>query len=398
MTGPGDPLPIPVCDLSAQFHAHEAELRDAVDRVLRRGWFVLGEELEAFEREFASFLGVEHAIGVANGTDALHLALRAAGVEAGDRVLTQPNSAVPTAAAIVQAGAIPLFADVDAATGMLDPPAAEEVLAAAARDGRGPVRAILPVHLFGRVAGMEAIEALAAAHGLPVIEDAAQAHGASRRGRIAGGIGRIGCFSFYPSKNLGAYGDAGACVTRDAALAERLRRLRNYGERSRYESVELGFNSRLDELQAAILRAKLPHLAGWNARRRELAGRYRQRLAGLPLLLPPEDPDGVEAVHLFVIRVARREEIRERLARRGIGTQVHYPRPIHLQAGYAWLGCGPGSFPAAELRATQMISLPLYPEMTEAMLDRVVSALAETLDGEPAPAAFAVRTAGPQGS
>ena len=378
---------IPVCDLAAQFHAHEADLRAAIDRVLQRGWFILGEELASFEREFAEFARAEHAIGVANGTDAIHLALRAVGVGPGDRVLTQPNSAVPTAAAILEAGATPIFSDVDPATGIIDPLGAERALDTAVADGGGPVRAILPVHLYGRCAPMEAIEALAAGHDLAVIEDAAQAHGATRHGRTAGTMGRIGCFSFYPSKNLGAYGDAGACVTRDPDLAARLRRLRNYGEQGRYDSVEVGFNSRLDEMQAAILRAKLPHLAAWNRKRRELAAEYRLRLQGLPLLLPPVDDDGIEVAHLFVTRVARRDRLRAELERQGVGTQVHYPRPIHLQPAYAWLGLPPGSFPAAELRASQLISLPLYPEMTDETLDLVTDAVTTALRGEDPPAA-----------
>jgi dTDP-4-amino-4,6-dideoxygalactose transaminase len=374
-----DTAPVPVCDLKAQYLAIETEVRAALNRVLDRSWFILGEELAAFEEEFAEFLGIPHAIGVASGTDAIHLALRALNIGAGDRVLTAPNSAVPTAAAIVAAGAVPCFADVDPVTGLLDPASVERHL------DHG-VKAIVPVHLYGRCVPMDAISELAERRGIPVVEDAAQAHGATWRGRAAGTMGSIGCFSFYPSKNLGACGDAGACTTADPALAARLRRLRNYGERDRYLSVEFGINSRLDELQAAVLRVKLPRLAGWNARRRELAAIYRQLLAALPVALPPPPDQGEEVIHLFVARVARRDRLREALQSRGVMTQVHYPRPIHLHPAYAHLGYPPGSFPVAERRAEQIVSLPLYPEMTTGQQERVIAAMAEALHGEETPA------------
>jgi dTDP-4-amino-4,6-dideoxygalactose transaminase len=374
-----DTAPIPVCDLRAQYLAIEAEVRAALDRVLARSWFILGEELAAFEEEFADFLGIPHAVGVASGTDAIHLALRALNVGAGDRVLTAPNSAVPTAAAIVAAGAVPCFADVDPVTGLLDPASVEQHL-----DQR--VKAIVPVHLYGRCVPMDAVLDLGRRHGIPVVEDAAQAHGATWRGRAAGTMGVIGCFSFYPSKNLGACGDAGACTTADPALAARLRRLRNYGERDRYLSVEFGINSRLDELQAAVLRVKLPHLAGWNARRRELAAIYRDRLASLPVMFAPPADEGEEVHHLFIARVARRDRLRGDLQSRGVMTQVHYPLPIHLHPAYARLGFGPGSFPVAERRAEQIVSLPLYPEMTANQQECVIAAVAEALHGEEPPA------------
>jgi dTDP-4-amino-4,6-dideoxygalactose transaminase len=375
---PADTAPVPVCDLKAQHLVMEAEVRAALDRVLSRAWFILGEELTAFEEEFASFLGAPHVVGVASGTDAIHLALRALDIGAGDHVLTAPNSAVPTAAAIVAAGAVPCFADVDPATGLLDPASVERHLDVT-------VKALVPVHLYGRCAPMDAILDLARRRGIPVVEDAAQAHGATWRGRAAGTMGTIGCFSFYPSKNLGACGDAGACTTGDPRLAARLRRLRNYGERDRYHSVEFGINSRLDELQAAVLRVKLPHLAGWNLRRRELAAAYRHHLAGLPLALAPFENPQEEVVHLFVARVARRDRLRAELQSRGVMTQVHYPLPIHLHPAYAHLGFGPGAFPVAEERAEQIVSLPLYPEMTARQFNRVTTALAEALQGEDPP-------------
>jgi dTDP-4-amino-4,6-dideoxygalactose transaminase len=376
---PADTVPVPVCDLKAQHLAIEAEVRAALDRIFARSWFILGEELAAFEEEFAGFLGIPHAIGVASGTDAIHLALRALNIGAGDRVLTAPNSAVPTAAAIVAAGAVPCFADVDPVTGLLDPASVERHLDPG-------VKAIVPVHLYGRCVPMDGILDLSRRHGIPVVEDAAQAHGATWRGRAAGTMGVIGCFSFYPSKNLGACGDAGACTTADPALAARLRRLRNYGERDRYVSVEFGINSRLDELQAAVLRVKLPRLAGWNGRRRELAAIYRDRLAALPVALAPPPDQGEEVVHLFVARVARRDRLRGDLQSRGVMTQVHYPLPIHLHPAYAHLGFGPGSFPVAERRAEQIVSLPLYPEMTARQQEHVIAAVAEALHGEELPA------------
>ncbi len=369
---------IPVCDLKAQTAALMDELEVAARRVMAGGWFVLGGEVTAFEGEFAGLVGSGHAIGVASGTDALQLALRALDIGHGDRVLTAPNSAVPTAVAVCQAGAVPVFADVDPLTGLLTP----QTIAAALESG---IRAVIPVHLYGRCADTASILELCAPRGIQVIEDAAQAHGASRGGRMAGTTGRIGCFSFYPSKNLGALGDGGACVTDDPDIAGRLRRLRCYGERDRYESVEIGINSRLDELQAAFLRVKLVRLEAWNRRRREIASVYRKRLQHLPLILPARDPDGIEAVHLFVVQAARRDRLRGELQKRGIGTQVHYPIPIHLQEAFRHMSNGPGSFPAAEARARRILSLPLYPEMTDSQIERVIEALGQALDGEPHP-------------
>lgn len=376
--GHENPDLIPVCDLRAQTMALGGALSAAAERVMARGWFILGREVEAFEAEFARFLGCGHAVGVASGTDALQLALRALDIGHGDRVLTAPNSAVPTAVAVCQAGAVPVFADVDPATGLLTP----GTVAAALEPG---IRAVIPVHLYGRCADVGSILELCGPGGIAVIEDAAQAHGASRSGRMAGTLGRVGCFSFYPSKNLGALGDGGACVTDDADLAGRIRRLRCYGERDRYESVELGINSRLDELQAAFLGVKLAHLAAWNGRRREIAAIYRERLRSLPLILPPEDPAGTEAMHLFVVQAARRDRLAGELRKRGVGTQIHYPIPIHLQEAFRHLGNGPGSFPAAEARARRILSLPLYPEMTDTHIERVVGALSQALAGEPHP-------------
>lgn len=366
---------IPVCDLKAHVAGIREELDRAIARVLESGWFILGEELERFEEEFAAYVGLEHAVGVASGTDAIHLALRALGIGKGDLVLTAPNSAVPTACGITEAGAVPCFADVDLEDGLLDPASVAEQLH---RLG-GRVKAILPVHLYGRAVALEPFRALAERYGIPLIEDAAQAHGAASDGRAAGTVGVIGCFSFYPTKNLGALGDAGALTTDRADLADRFRKLRNYGQEDRYHHVTLGFNSRLDEMQAAILRVKLAHLPGWTQRRREIAARYREAFAGLPIGFSRERAEAPSVEHLFVVRVADRTSFRESLERDGVGTQIHYPLPIHLQPAYSELGLGRGSFPVAELRARQIVSLPMYPEMTESQVDQVIDAVRKAL-------------------
>ena len=377
------PPVLPVSDLAVQVATLRAEIDEAMGRVLDSGWFVLGEECRAFESEFSAFIGARWTAGVANGTDAIHLALRALGIGPGDRVLTAPNSAVPTACGITQAGALPCFADVDPEYGLLDPGQVARELDAAGSER--PVRAIVAVHLYGRSAPMGPILELARARGIAVIEDAAQAHGASWRDRSVGTMGDLACWSFYPSKNLGALGDGGAVTGMDPALETRLQRLRNYGQEDRYHHVELGFNSRLDEIQAAVLRAKLLHLGAWNRRRREIAARYREAFAGLPLLTPRDLPAAPSVEHLFVVRVARRERLREELERRGIGSQVHYPIPIHLQGAYRHLGLSAGRFPVTELRAAQIVSLPLFPEMTDEDVDRVIAAVRESLRGEPHP-------------
>ncbi|MEZ4650553.1 MAG: DegT/DnrJ/EryC1/StrS family aminotransferase [Candidatus Eisenbacteria bacterium] len=371
-----------VSDLRAQVAALRPELDAAISRVLDRGWFVLGEECSEFEIEFAEYLGARYAIGVANGTDAIHLALRALGVGPGDSVLTAPNSAVPTACGIVQCGATPCFADVDIEYGLLDPTSVE-------RELDGPegesIRAIVAVHLYGRTPAMGPLLDLAKSRGIPVIEDAAQAHGASWKGQNAGTIGDLTCWSFYPSKNLGALGDGGAVSGMRPELEARLRHLRNYGQEDRYHHVELGFNSRLDELQAALLRVKLAHLDAWNTKRRAIAAEYREAFADLPLLTAREDADAPSVEHLFVVRVANRDRFRAELESRGIGSQVHYPIPIHLQPAYRYLDIPAGRFPNAELRAGQIVSLPLYPEMRRRDVERVIDAVRESLRGEPHP-------------
>jgi dTDP-4-amino-4,6-dideoxygalactose transaminase len=354
---------VPFLDLARSVRAHRAELDRAVADVLEDGRFVLGPSVEAFERAFAAACGAGHAVGVASGTDALTLALQAVGVRPGDEVVTVANTCVPTIAAIERAGAVPVLVDADAGSFTLDP--AELADAVGER-----TRAIVPVHLYGRCAEMEPIASFARERGLAVVEDAAQAHGTE-----AGQLGDAAAFSFYPTKNLGALGDGGAVVTKDADVAERVRLLRSYGERERYDSVLSGGNSRLDALQAAVLLVKLAHLEAWNERRRELAARYRDGLADLPLVLPDE---GMHVYHLFVVRVAGRDAFRARLAELGIGTLVHYPRAVHEHPAYAHLA-RPGRLETSERLAREVVSLPLYPELTDDEADAVVRAVRDVL-------------------
>ncbi|MDW8404600.1 DegT/DnrJ/EryC1/StrS family aminotransferase [Chloroflexus sp.] len=355
---------VPFGDLQRSHQALQTELLAAARRVIESGWYILGAEVTAFEREFAALCGVEHCIGVASGAEALYLALVAAGIGPGDEVITVANACMYDVAAILQAGARPVFVDVDPVTQNMDPAA----LAAAVTPR---AKAIMPVHLFGRLAEMPAIMAVAERHGLTVIEDAAQAHGAWRADaegapRMAGQWGHLAAFSFYPSKNLGALGDGGAVVTNHAETAERLRRLRMYGWERKYYTTETGGrNSRLDELQAALLRVKLPHLAAANAARRERAGWYAAALADLPIGLPPDEPGHV--YHLYVITLpdrATRDRLRAHLLAHGIGCDIHYPVPTHLQPAYAELGYHLGSLPVTEDLAGRILSLPMYPELS----------------------------------
>jgi dTDP-4-amino-4,6-dideoxygalactose transaminase len=364
---------IPVTDLSRAHAEIRAELDAAIRRVLNRNWFILGPEVEAFEQAFATACGVQYAVGCASGTDAITLALRAFGVGPGDEVIVPAFTATPTVAAVVATGATPVFADVDPRTRTLDP-------ASAAAMVTPRTRALLPVHLYGRPADMDALGALAHRYGLLLIEDAAQAHGARWRGRPAGALGHAACFSFYPTKNLGALGDAGAVVTNDAEAAARLRRLRDLGQTARYRHIEHSTHSRLDELQAAVLAVKLPHLTRWNAARRALAARYAELLAGLPLDLPPADDDVVQSCwHLYVVQVTDRDAVRAQLAAAGVRTDVHYPTPVHLQPAYARYGGGPGSLPASEHLAATALTLPFFPGLTQAEQERVATALRAAL-------------------
>lgn len=340
------------------------EIRRAVDRVIDRGWFVLGPEVEAFEHEFAAASGAPYAVGVGSGTDAIALTLRALGVGPSDEVITTPLSAAFTALAIVMAGARPVFADVDPIRLTIDPAQIERMI--------GPrTRAIVPVHLYGQPADMSVIERIASRHALPVVEDCCQAHLATTQGRPVGTIGIAGAFSFYPTKNLGALGDGGAVITHDAALADRVRRLRNGGQRARYDHDQLGVNSRLDEIQAAVLRARLPHLKAWTSRRRELAARYRAALGGLSVEVPPECDTG-HVYHLFVVRVPDRDRFQRQLAADGIETLVHYPLPIPRQQAFTHMA--PADCPMASRACDEVLSLPLHPGLSDDDLDSVVLA------------------------
>ena len=361
---------IPFGDLRLQYRAIKVELDRAIQSVLEDGWFILGKNVSAFEREFADYCRAAFAVGVANGTDALQLALMACDVEPEDEVITTPLSATFTALAISATGAIPKFVDIDPETYNLDPQRLEKAI--------GPrTKAIIPVHLYGQPADMEPILTIAQQHGLLVIEDAAQAHGAEYRGRKVGTLADVACFSFYPSKNLGAFGDGGMVVTDKEAIAERVRMLRNGGQRGRYEHLLLGRNSRLDELQAAILRVKLAHLDEWNARRRHLAALYTALLGDSEVDPPLELPDVKHVYHLYVIRSTHRDKLQQHLAQQDIGTAVHYPTPIHLQDAYHWLELGRGSFPEAEHAAEQVLSLPIYPELTDTKVRQVAAHIRE---------------------
>jgi len=330
-------------------------VRNAVERVVRSGWFILGPELAAFEEEFASAAGADEAIGVGTGTDAIALALRALGIGPGDEVITSPLSAAFSALAIMMTGATPVFADIDPERLTIDPSAAEAAITP-------KTAALLPVHLYGQPADMPRLAAIAQRHNLALVEDACQAHLATSSGRPVGTFGAAGAFSFYPTKNLGALGDAGAVITNDDALADRVRRLRNGGQQERYEHVEFGVNSRLDEMQAAILRARLPFLAEWTARRRELAAGYRQMLAGAQVTVPPEVEPG-HVYHLFPVRTKDRMGFQAHLSKHGIGSLVHYPSTIPRQAAFA--AFARAECPVADKVAADVCSLPLHPALRD---------------------------------
>ncbi|MDZ7345870.1 MAG: DegT/DnrJ/EryC1/StrS family aminotransferase [candidate division KSB1 bacterium] len=355
---------IPFGDLKRHYERIRPQINQAVQRVLASGWFILGRELEAFEQSFAQHIGSRFAVGVGSGTEALHLALLAAGVKPGDEVITAPNTAVPTLSAISFAGAVPRFVDIDPQTYCLDAFKLEAAITPR-------TKAIVPVHLYGHPCDMPVIMKVADRFGLKVIEDCAQAHDAAVAGKKTGTFGHYGCFSFYPSKNLGAFGDAGMIVTDDPVEAEKLKMLRNYGQSQRYYHDILGFNSRLDELQAAILSAKLPFLNQWNERRRAIAKRFN-RLIINPAIEKPIERQGCRHVyHLYVVRHPERDRLRDYLAKKGVGTQIHYPVPCHLQKAYAFLGYRKGDFPIAEHYAEQVLSLPNYPELEDEEIDLI---------------------------
>ncbi|NIA13898.1 MAG: erythromycin biosynthesis sensory transduction protein eryC1 [Nitrospiraceae bacterium] len=361
---------IPIVELNSQFRAIEREVRDAIDDVLTTGRYIFGKHCAGFEEEFAAYLGAEYAVGVASGTDAIQLALLAVGVRPGDEVITVANTCVPTLAGISASGATPVLIDASPTTLTLDPDQLETAVT-------GRTKAIVPVHLYGHPCDMDPIIEIASGHGVPIVEDCAQAHGTAYRGRRCGTFGAAAAFSFYPSKNLGAYGDGGAVVTNDAGIDTELRMLRNYGEETRYHHSVKGFNSRLDEIQAAILRVKLAHLDEWNDARRERAERYASLLAPLPIRLPLEAEWAHHIYHLYVIRSKQRDALQAFLKDRGIGTLLHYPVPIHLQAAYEDLELAEGAFPVSEAACNQVLSLPMWPELTEEGIERVAAAVTE---------------------
>ena len=361
---------IPQANPHAQYASHRAEIDQAIARVLDQGRYILGEEAAAFEREFAAYIGVHFGIGVGSGTEALHLALRACGIGPGDEVITVSHTAVATVSAIELCGARPVLVDIDPRSFTLDPDRLEAAITPA-------TRAIIPVHLYGQSADLEPILSLARQHGVRVIEDCAQAHGAMYRGRRAGAWGDIACFSFYPTKNLGAIGDGGFVATEDAQLAENARLLREYGWRERYVSDMAGWNTRLDELQAAVLRVKLRTLDADNTRRRHLAALYDELLTASSVALPQAMSYGEHVYHLYVVQSARRDELQAFLKGRDIGTLVHYPLPVHLQPAYRGRLGDVGSLPETERVANQVLSLPMFPELSEIEVQQVAEAIRE---------------------
>jgi dTDP-4-amino-4,6-dideoxygalactose transaminase len=383
---------VPFLDLKAQHAALRTEIETAIGEVLDTCAFAGGPFVARFEEEFAAFCQVPHAIGVGNGTDALWLTLLALGIGPGDEVITVPSTFMATAEAISYTGATPTFVDIDESTYSLDPALLERAL-------NPRTRAIIPVHLFGQPADMDPILAFAAKHDLFVIEDACQAHGAAYKGQPAGTLGHAGCFSFYPGKNLGGIGEAGAVITRDPALDERIRVLRDHGQARKYHHTHIGWNARMDGIQGAVLRVKLRHLARWNEQRRAHANHYQQLLATVSgLVLPIEASYARHVYHLYAIRVRDRDEVLAKLARRGVTCGIHYPVPVHLQGAYRSLGLRPGSFPVSERCADQFLSLPMFPELTNAQIEHVANSLAQVLGSERAQPARSAMDRDPAGA
>jgi dTDP-4-amino-4,6-dideoxygalactose transaminase len=403
-------MQIPFFELNRQYLSIQEEIDQAVARVFKSGWYILGEELKAFETEFSAYCCSRYAVGVGSGTDALQLALLACGVKPGDEVITVPNTAVPTVVAIIATGARPVLVDIDPKTYTMDPDRLKSYLEIQTLPLKA--KAVVPVHLYGHPADMAPIIDIAKKYGLRVIEDACQAHGAEYRGTKVGTLGDAGCFSFYPTKNLGGYGDGGMVVVNEEPLANHLRMLRNYGEESKYRNTVYGYNSRLDELQAAVLRVKLRHLDAWNQRRRSIAALYRKLLpdtdmsfpcsdtdislsrsdkslplphadaaqslphADTGLVLPYEAPYARHIYHLYVVRSHERDSLQQKLKEKGIFTSIHYPMPIHYQKAYQSLGYARGDFPVAEQFSSRILSLPLYPELTDEQIEYVCHTIA----------------------
>jgi dTDP-4-amino-4,6-dideoxygalactose transaminase len=361
---------IPLLDLKAQYRSIKSEIDAAVIGVLENAQFILGPEVAAFEREFAAYCGTAEAIGVNSGTSALHLALLAAGIGPGDEVITVPFTFVASAASIVYAGARPVFVDIEPGTFNIDVSRIEAAITPR-------TRAILPVHLFGQMADMDPIMEIARRHNLVVIEDAAQAHGAEYKGRRAGDIGQMGCFSFYPGKNLGAAGEGGAVVTSDAAFAAKIRMLRDWGTEHKYIHQLKGYNYRMEGMQGAILRMKLRYLEVWTEARRKHTARYRELMAGADVRLPEVMPWARHVYTVYTIRSRRRDALRAALAAREIQTGIHYPMPVHLQPAHADLGYTRGAFPVAEQACEEVLALPVFPEMTAKQMEEVAAAVKE---------------------
>ncbi len=366
-------MAIPLVDLKWQHLQVEAEVREGFDAVLERTAFILGPAVSDFEAEYAAFSGAKHCIGVANGTDALELLVRAVGIGPGDEVILPANTFIATALGVARAGATPVLVDSDPVHHLIDVDQVKGAIGAR-------TKAIMPVHLYGQCAPTEALEPLVRDAGIPILEDAAQSQGAKRNGAVSGTLGLGSATSFYPGKNLGAYGDAGGVVTNDDALADQVRKLRNYGSEVKYHHPETGFNSRLDTLQAVVLSAKLRRLAEWNQMRRDAAARYQALLGDLAGITLPGTLAGNEHVwHLYVVRVPERDRVLKALNDAGVGAGIHYPVPVHLQGAFAHLGHGPGDFPVAERAADEILSLPLSPGITEAQQEEVAKALRAAL-------------------
>ena len=360
---------VPWLDLSRQYQLLRPEILQTLDQLMGQGSFILGPYVRQFELNFARFLGARHCVGLNSGTSALQLALIACGVGPGDEVITVPATWISTSWAISYVGARPVYVDIDPATYCMDPQRLEAAITPR-------TRAILPVHLYGQPADMTAINAVAERHGLVVIEDACQAHGASLGGRRAGTFGRVGCFSFYPGKNLGAFGEAGCIVTDDDAVAERIRQLRDHAQASRHVHVEIGYNMRMEGIQAAVLNIKLKHLEPWTERRRQLAQQYDAAWSSIPGLKTPAEGGGTRhARHIYALRCDRRTNLQDYLGRLGILTTVHYPTPLHLQPAYQHLGYRVGDFPETEALFQSQLTMPLFPELTDAEVSRVIEAV-----------------------
>ncbi len=370
------PPPVPLLDLQAQYRPLRDELLAAVTRVCDSQRCILGDEVTALERELADYLGVTYAVGMSSGTDALLAALMAIGVGPGDEVVTPTFSFFASAGSVARLGATPVFVDIDPQTFNLDVAAVERAITPR-------TKAIMPVHLYGQAADMSALASLSDARRVPIVEDAAQAIGARDHGRAVGGLGLIGCFSFYPTKNLGAFGDGGLVTTHDGAMAERLRLLRDHGQQPKYHHAVLGGNFRLDAIQAAVLRVKLPHLRTWTEARRRNASRYRELFTQAGLLgavtLPHERSDAYHVYNQFVVRVPRRDEVRAFLTARGIGTEIYYPVPFHRQACFAAVPSAAGAFPHADAAAASVLALPIFGELRDEQLQHVVQAIGECL-------------------